>query len=88
VSGPVETTLPAQAPDRLALLRLDTDWYASTRHELEQLYPRLVREGVLIVDDYGHWEGAREAVDEYFAANGPAPLLQRVDYTGRMAVKP
>jgi hypothetical protein len=88
VRGPVETTLPSQAPDRLALLRLDTDWYASTRHELEQLYPRLVREGVLIVDDYGHWQGAREAVDEYFAANGPAPLLQRVDYTGRMAVKP
>ena len=88
VRGPVETTLPAQAPDRLALLRLDTDWYASTRHELEQLYPRLVGEGVLIIDDYGHWEGAREAVDEYFAAHGPAPLLQRVDYTGRMAVKP
>jgi hypothetical protein len=88
VRGPVEETLPARAPDRLALLRLDTDWYASTRHELEQLYPRLVREGVLIVDDYGHWEGARKAVDEYFDRHAPAPLLQRVDYTCRMAVKP
>jgi hypothetical protein len=88
VRGPVEQTLPARAPERLALLRLDTDWYESTKHELEQLYPRLVPGGVLIVDDYGHWQGAREAVDEYFAAHGPAPLLQRVDYTCRMAVKP
>ncbi len=88
VRGPVEDTLPGAAPDRLALLRLDTDWYDSTRHELEHLYPRLVPGGVLIVDDYGHWEGARRAVDEYFAAAAPAPLLQRIDYTGRMAVKP
>jgi O-methyltransferase len=87
VRGPVESTLPARAPERLALLRLDTDWYESTKHELEQLYPRLVPGGVLIVDDYGHWEGARQAVDEYFARHGPAPLLQRVDYTCRMAVK-
>jgi O-methyltransferase len=88
VRGPVEETLPAAAPEQLALLRLDTDWYASTKHELEQLYPRLVPGGVLIVDDYGHWAGAREAVDEYFERNGPAPFLQRIDYTGRMAVKP
>jgi O-methyltransferase len=88
VRGPVEETLPAAAPERLALLRLDTDWYASTRHELEHLYPRLARGGVLIVDDYGHWEGARRAVDEYFAAHPPAPLLARVDYTARIAVKP
>jgi len=88
VRGAVEDTLPAHAPEALALLRLDTDWYESTRHELRELYPRLASGGVLIVDDYGHWEGARRAVDEYFAAAGPAPLLQRTDYTGRMAVKP
>jgi hypothetical protein len=87
VRGPVEETLPAAAPDRLALLRLDTDWYESTRHELEHLYPRLAGGGILIVDDYGHWEGARRAVDEYFAAHPPAPLLHRIDYTGRIAVK-
>jgi len=87
VRGPVEETLPARAPERLALLRLDTDWYESTRHELEHLYPRLAPGGVLIVDDYGHWEGARRAVDEYFAAHPPAPLLHRTDYTGRVAVK-
>jgi hypothetical protein len=87
VRGPVEATLPAQAPQRLALLRLDTDWYESTRHELVHLYPRLSAGGVLIVDDYGHWEGCRRAVDEYFAAGAPPVLLTRIDYTGRIAIK-
>jgi hypothetical protein len=87
VRGPVEETLPGRAPERLALLRLDTDWYESTRHELEHLYPRLAPGGVLIVDDYGHWEGCRRAVDEYFSASAPPPLLSRIDYTGRIAVK-
>lgn len=87
VAGPVEETLPAQAPDSLALLRLDTDWYESTRHELLHLYPRLAAGGVLIVDDYGHWEGARRAVDEYFAENPPRPVLSEIDYTGRIAIK-
>ena len=87
VVGKVEDTLPARAPERIALLRLDTDWYESTRHELEHLWPRLSPGGVLIVDDYGHWAGAREAVDEYFGARADAPLLTRIDYTGRLAVK-
>jgi len=88
VEGRVEDTLPERAPGEIAVLRLDTDWYASTRHELEQLYPRLAPGGALIPDDYGHYEGARRAVDEYLAARGERLLLSRVDYTGRMAVKP
>lgn len=88
VPGDVLTTLPAHAPRQIALLRLDTDWYASTRHELEHLYPRVTRGGVLIVDDYGYWRGARKATDEYLASCIPRPLLHRVDYTGRVAVKP
>jgi O-methyltransferase len=87
VKGPVEDTLPTRAPACLALLRLDTDWYESTRHELVHLYPRLSQGGVLIIDDYGHWEGARRAVDEYFAAEAPPLLLNRIDYTARIAVK-
>lgn len=87
VAGKVEETIPSTAPDRICLLRLDTDWYESTRHELEHLYPRLSPGGVLIVDDYGHWTGAREAVDEFFAGRSDAPLLSRIDYTGRLAVK-
>jgi O-methyltransferase len=87
VPGPVEETLPDHAPRSLALLRLDTDWYESTRHELEHLYPTLAGGGVLIVDDYGHWEGARRAVDEYFDRRGERLLLNRIDYTARIAVK-
>jgi O-methyltransferase len=87
VEGKVEDTLPASAPGRIALLRLDTDWYASTRHELEHLYPRLEPGGVLILDDYGHYEGARRAVDEYFDTHGARPLLSRIDYTGRVGIK-
>jgi O-methyltransferase len=85
IKGPVEETIPAQAPAEIALLRLDTDWYASTRHELEHLYPRVANGGVLIVDDYGHYRGCRLAVDEYFACT--PILLQRIDYTGRLALK-
>ena len=88
VPGPVEDTIPKTIPGRIALLRLDTDWYESTRHELEHLYPLLAPGGVLIIDDYGHWEGARAAVDEYFESHPPRPLLTRIDYTGRIAVKP
>jgi hypothetical protein len=88
VEGDVLQTLPAEAPERLALLRLDTDWYASTLHELETLYPRLADGGVLIVDDYGYWSGARQAVDEYFSRPDVArPMLHRIDFTGRIAVK-
>ena len=88
VKGPVEQTIPGQGPARIALLRLDTDWYESTRHELDHLYPRLSTNGVLIIDDYGHWQGARRAVDEYFAKQPFRPVMHRIDFTGRMLVKP
>jgi hypothetical protein len=86
VEGMVEQTIPEHAPDSIALLRLDTDWYASTRHELEHLYPRLVARGVLILDDYGQWAGHRKAVDEYPPAS--ALLMHRIDSFARIAVKP
>jgi O-methyltransferase len=88
VEGKVEETIPAQVPDTIAVLRLDTDWFESTWHELVHLYPRLVPGGVLIVDDYGWWRGAREAVDRYFAEHEIRMLLARVDETARMGVKP
>ena len=87
VKGKVEETIPGTMPDRIALLRLDTDWYESTRHEMEHLFPRLVSGGVLILDDYGHWEGARKAVDEYVTEHDLKLFLVRIDYTGRLAVK-
>ncbi len=87
VCGKVEDTIPGTLPGATAILRLDTDWYESTRHELEHLYPLLVRRGILIVDDYGHWQGARIATDEYLATHRLPLYLQRIDYTGRLAVK-
>jgi hypothetical protein len=87
VQGKVEETIPGHAPEKIALLRLDTDWYESTKHELDHLWSRLVPGGILIIDDYGDWIGARRAVDEFFAGRADAPLLVRVDATGRIGVK-
>jgi hypothetical protein len=86
IQGLVENTVTDDWCDKIAILRLDTDWYESTRHELEILYPKLVPGGVLIIDDYGHWLGAKKAVDEYFSVHEPI-LLNRLDYTGRIGVK-
>ncbi len=88
VVGKVEETIPATTPEKIALLRLDTDWYESTKHELEHLFPLLSPRGVLILDDYGAWKGARKAVDEYFDSLEYAPLLTRIDFTGRICVLP
>jgi O-methyltransferase len=71
----------------ISLLRLDTDWYESTKHELLILYPKLTVRGVLFIDDYGHWQGCRKAVDEYFLEFEFPILLNRIDYTGRVAIK-
>jgi hypothetical protein len=76
VKGPVERTIPGTAPERISLLRLDTDFYDSTRHELIHLYPRLSQGGVLILDDYGTWAGQRKAAHDYFQEHGVAMLLQ------------
>jgi len=88
VQGKVEETIPAAAPESISLLRLDTDWYESTRHELLHLFPRLSRSGIIIIDDYGHWKGSRQACDEYFSENNIPIFLHRIDYTGRIGLKP
>ncbi len=87
VQGMVENTLPYQAIKSIALLRLDTDWYESTKHEMDTLFPLLQKGGILIIDDYGHWKGARDAVDEYLAKHNITILLNRLDYTGRIGIK-
>ncbi len=88
VKGDVQQTIPQTLPERIALLRLDTDFHDSTRHELEHLYPRLVPGGILIIDDYGTWAGSKKAVDEYFAAAGSRPFFVRLDSGERIALKP
>jgi hypothetical protein len=88
IPGKVKNTIPASLPREIALLRLDTDWYESTRHELFHLWRRLATNGILIVDDYGHWAGARKAVDEFIESVGRPLFLNRIDYTGRLIIKP
>ena len=87
IEGKVENTLPSNLVDKISLLRLDTDWYESTKHELECLFDKLVVGGILIIDDYGHWQGAKKAVDEFIKERKLKLFLNRIDYTGRLAIK-
>jgi O-methyltransferase len=87
VRGDVLTTIPRCVPEQIAICRLDTDWYESTAHELRHLYPRLAPGGVLLIDDYGEWSGARTAVDEYLR-DVPGAMLVRVDSSARLLIKP
>lgn len=87
IRGDVLKTIPKHIPKKISILRLDTDWYESTKHELTHLFPRLVNGGVLIIDDYGHWQGARKAVDEYFQKHHSKMFLSRIDYSGRIGIK-
>jgi O-methyltransferase len=87
IEGKVEDTIPQQVPEKIALLRLDTDWYESTKHELQHLFPRLQKNGILIIDDYGFWKGARKAVDEFLSGLPHHYYLHRIDDTGRLLIK-
>jgi len=86
IKGLVEETLYKRKPKEIALLRLDTDFYESTKSELEILYPLLQKGGILIIDDYGHWKGCKKAVDEYFL-NKKDIFFQQIDYSGIVGVK-
>ena len=87
IKGPVEKTLPKEEnlPNKISLLRLDTDWYESSKMELEILYPKLVKGGILMIDDYGHWEGVKKSVDEYFLNKNI--WLHYIDYGCRLLIK-
>jgi hypothetical protein len=89
VQGRVEETLriSENVPEKISILRLDTDWYESTKVELETLFPRLMPGGVLILDDFGWWEGSRKAVEEYFSKYPRSVLFHRIDQSCRVAVK-
>ena len=87
IKGKVEDTIPRSIATKISILRLDTDWFESTYHELTHLFPLVSKNGVLIIDDYGHWKGSKLAVDKYFSENGVSVLLNRIDYTGRIGIK-
>lgn len=87
IEGDVSKTLLQTLPTTVSLLRLDTDWYESTRDELKHLYPLLSPGGVCILDDYGHWDGARRAFEEFTQSEGLAPLVLPIDASGRIFTK-
>jgi hypothetical protein len=88
IEGPVEKTITKDFPNQpIAILRLDTDWYESTKHELVHLFPFVSEGGVIIIDDYGHWSGARLAVDEFLKSEHIQSYMHRIDYTGRLIIK-
>jgi hypothetical protein len=72
----------------IALLRLDGDWYDSTKACLDVLYPRVVPGGFVVIDDYGHREGCRAAVTDYRREHGIGEFLHHIDATGRYLIKP
>ena len=86
VEGKVEDTVQVDSHRDIALLRLDTDWYESTKHELQCLFPKVVKGGIIIFDDYGVWQGCKKAVDEYFEENGTLTFLHRIDVAGRIMI--
>ena len=87
IKGKVEQTLLVKTnlPNKISLLRLDTDWYESTKIELNKLFPLLVQKGVLIIDDYGDMPGCRKAVDEYFSDKDI--LMISIDRSCRIVIK-
>lgn len=85
--GDVSKTLMNSPHQEVALLRLDTDFYESTKFELETLYPKIVTGGIVIIDDYGHWNGSKRAVDEYFSELKIQPFMNIIDYSARLIVK-
>ncbi len=87
IEGDISKTLKDNTPNKISLLRLDTDWYESTKSELKYLYPKLTTNGVLILDDHGHWLGARKAAEEYFAKSKEQIFLSKVNYSTRLGIK-
>ncbi len=79
--------LTENIPEKISVLRLDTDFYDSTKIELEVFYPKLCDNGVIIIDDYGRWEGSRKAVEEYFNSKKNKPLFNIIDKSCRSGIK-
>lgn len=87
VIGMVEETVKQAGIEKISLLRIDTDFYSSTKAALIELWPKLSVGGILILDDYSHWDGARRAVDEYFIEK-KILMLPIPNSGGRVVVKP
>lgn len=82
--GWFQNTLPEQVEqiDQIAMLRLDADWYESTKVCLEYLYDKVVPGGFVIIDDYGRYDGCKKAVDEFLEKRNIKTFLHFADYQG------
>ena len=87
IQGDILKTLKVEKniPTKISLLRMDTDLYLTTKLQLEILYPRLEKGGVLHIDDYGMCPGVKAAVDEYFINQNI--WFHRVDLSCRLLIK-
>jgi|SRR5215469_2007268 len=87
--GWFQETLPRDAASigEIGLLRLDGDWYESTRVCLEYLYPKVVKNGVIVIDDYGYWQGCRRAVDEFTSLQSDPIMLHHIESSARYWLK-
>jgi hypothetical protein len=88
IEGDIKETVPNDFHKQIALLRLDTDWYDLTKHELIHMYDLVAPGGVVVIDDYGSHEGAKKAVDEFFAERNCFPFLFRTTKAERAMIKP
>ena len=88
VKGLFQDTLADSGVGEIAVLHLDGDWYDSVRTCLEHFYDRVSAGGVIQIDDYGWWAGARKAVDEFIGERCPEVQLRYIDYEGRYMIKP
>ncbi|MEK6280878.1 MAG: TylF/MycF/NovP-related O-methyltransferase [Acidobacteriota bacterium] len=88
VKGLFRDTVPDSGVKNIAVLHLDGDWYESVKVCLDHLYDRVSSGGIIQIDDYGHWAGARKAVDEFLEARPIPGGLRYVDYSARQIIKP
>ena len=90
VKGWFAETFPEVAPaiKQVAILHADGDWYESVRLTLETFEPKVSPGGFVVIDDYGFWEGAKEATHEYRASRGIDASLVEVDQTAVFWRKP
>jgi len=88
--GWFQDTVPIASKDigQIALLRLDGDWYESTRICLEGLCIHVSSGGIIVIDDYGHFAGCRKAVDEFLNKMKRPLFLNHIDGTGRYLIVP
>ncbi|WP_181357544.1 TylF/MycF/NovP-related O-methyltransferase [Stenomitos frigidus] len=90
--GWFETTVPEfvkRYPEtKIAILRLDGDWYESTKVCLENLYPLVSEKGIIIIDDYYAWDGCAVAVHEYLGKHGLNHRIRSIpDFSSAYIIK-